>query len=221
MRIAFVAYDGMTLLDLVGPYEVLTLWPDAEAFVVAERAGVVTPDSRTLPVVASHAFADAPDADLIVVPGGPTPEEARRHNALHAWLKAAAPSARGVFSVCTGAFHLGEAGLLGGRRATTHWAALADLARFGATPQEARWVEDGVVLTSAGVSAGIDAALHLTARLYGEDLARAIQLMIEYDPSPPFDAGSPATAGAETMQSFAALLGPAIARRQPQLRASV
>lgn len=215
MKIAFVAFDGMTLLDLVGPYEVLTLWPAVKPFVVAERAGVVTPDSRSLPVVASHAFAEAPHADLIVVPGGPTPEEARRHTALHAWLKETAPSARGVFSVCTGAFHLGEAGLLDGKRATTHWAALADLARFDATPQQARWVEDGAILTAAGVSAGIDAALHLTVRLHSEALARAIQLMLEYDPAPPFDAGSPATAGAETMQSFAALLGSAIARRKP------
>lgn len=205
----------MTLLDLVGPYEVLSLWPDADALIVAEEAGRVMPDSRALGVIAGARFSDVHTADIVVVPGGPTPGLARRHVALHRWLAEVQPSARCIFSVCTGAFHLGAAGLLKGRRATTHWAAMNALADCGAIPETARWVDEGVILTAAGVSAGIDGALHLTRREHGDELARAIQLMIEYDPAPPFDAGSPAAAGRRTVASLGSLLAPALARRQP------
>lgn len=214
--IAFAAYDGMTLLDLVGPFEVLSLWPDAETVVVARSAGVVTPDSRTLPVMASKSFAELEAADIVVVPGGPTPEAAKAHVDLHLWLSAIQPRTKCVMSVCTGAFHLGEAGLLKGKRATTHWAAMDALAAFGAKPERARWVDEGSIVTAAGVSAGIDAALHLTRREQGEELARAIQLMIEYDPAPPFDAGSPEAAGPAIIGALGTLLGPAMAKRSGQ-----
>lgn len=213
-RIVFVAYDGMTLLDLVGPFEVLSLWPQAEVLVVAREAGVITPDSRALRVVASKRFADVDAADIVVVPGGPTPVEAKAHVELHAWLKRIQPTARCVMSVCTGAFLLAEAGLLAGKRATTHWATLGELAAFGAQPQQARWIDEGAIVTAAGVSAGIDAALYLTQRERGDDLARAIQLMIEYDPAPPCDAGSPESAGMETMASIGTLLGDVMAQRR-------
>lgn len=212
-RIAFVAYDGMTLLDLVGPYEVLSLWPDVETIIVAREPGVVTPDSRALAVVAQAEFADVAAADFVVVPGGPMPEDAKRHVELHRWLRDIQPSTRCILSVCTGAFHLGEAGLLKGRRATTHWATVDALGVFDAIPVRERWVDEGAIVTAAGVSAGIDAALHLTRREHGDDLAQAIQLMIEYDPAPPFAAGSPASAGARIVESLGGLLGPALARR--------
>lgn len=209
----FVTYDGMTLLDLVGPYEVMSLWPGAEPIVVADEVGVITPDSRALAVVAGARYDDVTEADIVVVPGGPPPQHAKRQAELHRWLVAIQPVTRCIFSVCTGAFHLGEAGLLKGRRATTHWSAIDALAAYGAKPERARWIDDGSIITAAGVSAGIDAALHLTRREHGDDLAQAIQLMIEYDPAPPFDAGSPASAGPRIVASLGALLGPALATR--------
>ncbi len=215
-RIAFVAYEGMTLLDLVGPYEVLSLWPDVEPLIVAREPGIVTPDSRALAVVAQAGFADVESADIVVVPGGPMPEDAKRQIELHRWLRAIQPSTRTIVSVCTGAFHLGEAGLLKGRRATTHWATIDALGVFDAIPVRERWVDEGAIVTAAGVSAGIDAALHLTRRDHGDDLAQAIQLMIEYDPAPPFSAGSPTAAGARIVGALGALLGPALARRAHQ-----
>lgn len=211
-RIVYVAYNGMTLLDLVGPYEVLSLWPDAETIVAAASAGVITPDSRVLPVVASAALADIEHADIVVVPGGPTPEEAAQQADLHRWLASVAGHARCIFSVCTGAFHLGGAGLLAGKRATTHWSVIEALSVFGAAPERARWVDEGAIVTAAGVSAGIDAALYLTERERGPDLARAIQLMIEYDPAPPFEAE--ALHAASTVADAVQKLGPVMAARR-------
>ena len=214
LSVAFVAYDGMTLLDLVGPYEILTLWPDISASVVAEHPGPVVPDSRAMPILAQASFAETLAPDIIVFPGGPTAEEASRQRALHRWLAQVAPRATCVFSVCTGAFHLAEAGLLRGRRATTHWAMLDQLERFGAQARVARWVDDGAILTAAGVSAGLDAALYLTSRMQGDALAKAIQLMIEYDPAPPFNAGSTISAGEDVVGTVGPLLAPAMARRR-------
>lgn len=198
--IVFLAYDGMTMLDLIGPFEVLTMWPDATIRVAARKAGTVSPDSRSLPVIASHALADLPQPDIIVIPGGPWPTEVPKLNEEIAWLTRAAPACRQIFSVCTGSFLLAQAGLLRGRKATSHWAALSGLSVFGAEPVTARYVEDGNILTAAGVSAGIDAALALTARWIGEEMAKAIQLMIEYDPKPPFSSGSPASCEPEVLQ---------------------
>lgn len=211
-RIVFVAYDGMTVLDLVGPYEVLSMWPDAEIVVAAQAAGVVMPDSRALPVVANATLADIDHADIVVVPGGPTPEEAAHQKDLHRWIARVAGQARCILSVCTGAFHLGGAGLLAGKKATTHWAVIDSLAPFGAVPQRARWVDEGAVVTAAGVSAGIDAALYLTARERSPELARAIQLMIEYDPAPPF--GAEPLHAAATLADVVQLLGPVMAARR-------
>jgi transcriptional regulator GlxA family with amidase domain len=198
--IVFLVYDGMTMLDLVGPFEVLTMWPDATIRVAAKKAGTISPDSRSLPVIASHALDNLPQPDIIVIPGGPWPTEIQKMTEEIAWLSRAAPACRQLFSVCTGSFLLAEAGLLRGRKATSHWAALSGLSAFGAEPITARYVEDGNILTAAGVSAGIDAALALTARWKGDVLAKAIQLMIEYDPKPPFHSGSPGTCEPEILQ---------------------
>ncbi|PZG35431.1 thiamine biosynthesis protein ThiJ [Spongiactinospora gelatinilytica] len=187
--IAFVLYPGCTILDVAGPLQVLSalsaLRPDYRTVVVAERLEVLDTDTP-LQVRASHTFADVPAPDVVVVPGGGGPTlRALTDETLLSYLRGAAPEARPAASVCTGALILGAAGLLAGRRATTHWAMLDALPEFGATPVRERWVADGPVLTAAGVAAGIDMALHLTQELAGEEVARSVQFFIEYDPAPP------------------------------------
>ncbi|UPT62584.1 MAG: DJ-1/PfpI family protein [Hyphomonadaceae bacterium JAD_PAG50586_4] len=204
-EIVFLSFDGMTLLDLVGPFEVLTMWPDATVRVAAARPGPIMPDSRSMPIIATHSLASITAADIVVVPGGPIPSEVRQLTEEVEWLRRLAPTCKRIFSVCTGAFLLAEAGLLEGRRATTHWATLEGLRAFGATPVRERWVYDGDILTAAGVSAGIDAALHLTSVERSELMARAIQLLIEYDPAPPAESGSPGKASQDVL---AFLTGP-------------
>lgn len=145
------------------------------------------------------------------------PDELNAQREIIDWLADIAPRARHIVSVCTGAFLLGEAGLLRGLTATTHWAALAALADVGAEPVEARWVDQGRIITAAGVSAGIDLTLWLTARMRGETLARAIQLVVEYDPSPPFQSGSRKNAGADAIASLGQPGGPALAARSLRL----
>ncbi|OQO93958.1 thiamine biosynthesis protein ThiJ [Saccharomonospora piscinae] len=187
--IAFVLYPGLTPLDLVGPLQVLSnlgfLRPEFETVVVAEHPGVVQSDS-TLRIEPDRTFDEVPEPFGIVVPGGLVPTlRALTDETLLGWLRRVSSGADVVGSVCTGALILGAAGLLDGRRATTHWAFLDLLEVFGAVPVSQRWVADGPVFTAAGVSAGIDAALHLAATLAGEDVARQIQFGIEYDPHPP------------------------------------
>ncbi|WP_343953921.1 DJ-1/PfpI family protein [Nonomuraea longicatena] len=184
--IAFVLYPGCTILDLVGPLQVLStlaaMRPEFRVIVVAERLEPYETDTP-LQVRAGHTFADVPSPDVVVVPGGGAPTlRAMTDETLLAYLRG---GARLTTSVCTGSLILGAAGLLDGRRATTHWSMLDALPEFGATPVRERWVADGPVLTAAGVSAGIDMALHLTEELGGIDLARAVQFAIEYDPEPP------------------------------------
>lgn len=187
--IAFVLYPGCTLLDLVGPLQVLSMFsamrPESRVVVVAEELASYDTDTP-LHVRADRTFADVPAPDMVVVPGGGTPTlRAMTHEPLLAYLREVAPGADLMASVCTGSLVLGAAGLLEGRRATTHWAVLEALAEFGATPVSERWVHDGPVLTAAGVSAGIDMALHLVEELAGADVARTVQFGIEYDPQPP------------------------------------
>jgi putative intracellular protease/amidase len=184
-------YDGFTALDAIGPYEVLSRLPGADLAFVAARAGVVTSDTGFLNVTATRAIADVAAADLVLVPGGPGDEAVRRHEPTLEWLRQIHARTTWTTSVCTGALILGAAGLLRGLRATTHWASLEELRSYGAEPVKARAVESGKIVTAAGVSAGIDMALRLVQRIAGDDLARGIQLGIEYDPDPPFDAGSP------------------------------
>jgi putative intracellular protease/amidase len=200
MRIAILLYDGFTALDAIGPYEVLSRLPGADLAFVAARAGTITSDTGFLNVTATRAIADVAAADLVLVPGGPGDEAVRRDAATLDWLRRMHAESTWTTSVCTGALILGAAGILRGLRATTHWASLEELRTYGAEPVKARAVESGKVVTAAGVSAGIDMALRLVQRIAGDDLARGIQLGIEYDPDPPFDAGSPEKLPAELVE---------------------
>lgn len=188
--IAFVLYPGLTALDLVGPQSILAglqhFDPAFETVVVAESTDAVTSDSG-LTLTAARTFAQVPDPYAVVVPGGMVPTfRAMTDETLLSYLRTAARTAEVVGSVCSGSLILGAAGLLEGRKATSHWWVRDHLAAFGAIPVSERWVEDGPVITSAGVSAGIDMALHLAGRLAGPEVARQIQLVHEYDPMPPF-----------------------------------
>jgi transcriptional regulator GlxA family with amidase domain len=189
---------------------VLRALPGAELRFVARRTGALRVDSGAFGIVVDHALADVPRPDVFVVPGGLEGTFAAAQDArITDWVREAHEHAAWSCSVCTGSLILGAAGLLKGRRATTHWAAASILEQHGATYIPERVVEDGRVITAAGVSAGIDMALALAARLADEDAARAIQLGIEYDPQPPFDAGSPAKAGPAIVERALAALGAA------------
>jgi putative intracellular protease/amidase len=201
MQIALLLYDDLTLLDAIGPYEVLGRIPDAELKLVSPTGGPVTTD-QGLTLVPSGAIADAPAPDVIVVPGGHGEERLRDDARVLDWLRAADTTSQWTTSVCTGSLLLGAAGLLQGRRATSHWTALEVLRDYGAEPTLERVVVDGKYVTAAGVSSGIDMALTLTAKLAGDLVAQTIQLGIEYDPQPPFDAGAPHKAPAEAVEYF-------------------
>ncbi|HEV7584285.1 MAG TPA: DJ-1/PfpI family protein [Solirubrobacteraceae bacterium] len=194
MNIAILLYDRFTALDAIGPYEVLSRLPGAHVTFVADEAGPVRTDNGMLTIHAEAAIGDVPSPDLLLVPGGPGEVAARAGGPVLDWIRAVHETSSWTTSVCTGSLILAAAGLLEGRRATSHWLALDQLGRLGAEPAEERVVFDGKIVTAAGVSAGIDMALALAARIAGDDVAQAIQLGIEYDPQPPFDAGSPARA---------------------------
>jgi putative intracellular protease/amidase len=191
MKIVILLYEGFTALDAIGPYEVLARLPGADLTFAAARAGVVTSDTGFLQVTATRGIAEITHADLVLVPGGPGDAAVKQHAPTLEWLRRLHEQTTWTTSVCTGSLILGAAGLLRGARATTHWASLEELRTYGAEPVKARAVESGKIVTAAGVSAGIDMALRLVQRIAGDDLARGIQLGIEYDPDPPFDAGSP------------------------------
>jgi transcriptional regulator GlxA family with amidase domain len=194
MQIAILLFDRFTALDAVGPYEVLSRLPGSSVSFVAAEPGPKRTDTGSLALLADRAVAELPRPDVVVVPGGPGRLAPMDDQPLLAWLRAAHQTTTWTTSVCTGALVLGAAGLLDGCRATTHWLAMDELAGLGADPVRERVVVDGKLVTAAGVSAGIDMALTLAARIAGDQVAQAIQLGIEYDPQPPFDAGSPTTA---------------------------
>jgi putative intracellular protease/amidase len=200
MLITIPLFDRFTALDAVGPYEVLSRLPGAEVVFVAEEAGAVRTDTRALTLVAERALGDVEVCDVVVVPGGPGTREMLEPQPLHDWLRAIDATTQWTTSVCTGALLLGAAGLLDGLEATTHWSAFDTLATLGARPTQSRVVQQGKVVTAAGVSAGIDMALWLAAQIAGDEVAKAIQLGIEYDPQPPFDSGSVAKASPETKE---------------------
>ena len=191
MKIAILLYENMTALDAIGPYEVLSRLPGARVQFAAERAGPVTTDTGFLRLQADYAISDITEADILLVPGGPGDEAVRKSEKTLAWVRAIHEGTTYTTSVCTGSLILGAAGLLKGLRATTHWARLDALGDFGAEPTGERVVEQGKVITAAGVSSGIDMALRLAQKIAGDDFAQGLQLGIEYDPDPPFDAGSP------------------------------
>lgn len=195
MRIAILIFPRLTALDAIGPYEVLSRIPDSELTFVAPDPGQLRTDTGRLGITADVAIEDLPDPDVLVVPGGIGNRPLLEDERVLDWIRAADEGSQWTTSVCTGSLVLGAAGLLDGKRATTHWAYREALRDFGAEAVAERVVEDGKYVTAAGVSAGIDMALTLAARLTSDEVAKAIQLGIEYDPNPPFDAGSPEKAG--------------------------
>ncbi|HUA74342.1 MAG TPA: DJ-1/PfpI family protein [Solirubrobacteraceae bacterium] len=197
MNIAVLLYDGFTALDAVGPYEVLSRLPGARATFVAAEAGPVRTDNGMLTLIAERSLQELPAPEVVLVPGGPGEVAARAGGHALDWLRSAHETSTWTASVCTGSLILAAAGLLQGKRATGHWLAMDELRRLGAEATSERVVFDGKLVSAAGVSAGIDMALALAARIAGDQVAQAIQLGIEYDPQPPFDAGAPQKAPAE------------------------
>ncbi|WP_112470442.1 DJ-1/PfpI family protein [Streptomyces triticisoli] len=202
MQIAVVLFDRFTALDAVGPYEVLSRLPGAETVFVAEHTGPVRTDTGHLALTADKTLAEVPGPDLVVVPGGPGQAAQMENRALLDWLRAADATSTWTTSVCTGSLLLAAAGCLDGRRATSHWLALEQLKSFGAEPTGERVVFDGKYVTAAGVSSGIDMGLTLLGRIAGDEHAQAVQLLTEYDPQPPYDAGSPDKAPAHLVEEF-------------------
>jgi transcriptional regulator GlxA family with amidase domain len=202
MHIAVVLYDRITALDAIGPYEVLSRMPGASLTFVAAERGPVRTDNGMLTLLAEHTLDEVREPDIVLVPGGPGEVAARAGGPVLDWLAGADRTSIWTTSVCTGSLILAAAGLLAGRRATSHWLALDQLRQLGAEPVEERVVFDGKVVTAAGVSAGVDMALTLVERIAGRQVAEAIQLGIEYDPQPPFHAGSPAKAPPEIVEAL-------------------
>lgn len=206
-QIGIVLYPGFTALDFIGPYEVLRWLPDAEVRFLWHQPGPITADSGALIVAATHSFDETPTPDVILVPGGMTTMEHARDERLRGWLVNAHPTATWTASVCSGSVILAAAGLLKGKRATSHWAALTALKAFGVTPvDDQRVVHEGDIVTSAGVSAGIDLALWLAGQIAGDEHAKVIQLSMEYDPQPPFDSGHKSKASTSTKAKATALM---------------
>jgi transcriptional regulator GlxA family with amidase domain len=204
MQIALALYPKFTALDIVGPFQVLADVPGHEVVFVAGEAGPVVDHTGRCPLVATATFADVTAPDVVVVPGELF---ADRDDRVVQWLRQVHPSTTWTTSVCTGSLYLAAAGILDGLDATTHWARADQLERLGARYTAQRVVEQGKVITAAGVSSGIDMALTLLDRMYGPAIAQSVQLAIEYDPRPPFDAGSPAKAPADVLELAKAALG--------------
>jgi cyclohexyl-isocyanide hydratase len=200
-RIGMLLFPRLTQLDLTGPYEVLARLPNTTVDLVSRTLDPVKTD-RGMMIVPTVTYATCPPLDVVMVPGGPGQQDLMEDEEALAFLRKQAATAQYVTSVCTGSLVLAAAGLLKGRRATCHWAAIDHLALLGAVPVRERVVVDGNVVTGAGVASGIDFALRLAAILEGEAVAREIQLQIEYDPDPPFDSGSPKTAAPETLAAL-------------------
>jgi len=204
MQIVIALFDRFTALDAVGPHQVLHHLPGAEVIFAAQRVRGITDESGTLTLQPQAAYADVPRPDIIVVPGGPGQAAQMTPGPLQDWLIEADKTSTWTTSVCTGALVLAAAGLLAGRAATTYWLAMEELGRLGAVPKRERYVFDGKYVTGAGVSAGLDMALALAGRVAGDEEAKRIQLAIEYDPHPPYQSGSPATASPEIVAPFVA-----------------
>jgi putative intracellular protease/amidase len=204
MQIVIPLFDRFTALDAVGPHQVFTHLPGAKVIFAAERARGVTDETATFTLLAQASYADVPNPDIVIVPGGPGQAGQMTPGPLQDWLIKADQTTTWTTSVCTGALILAAAGLLKGRAATTYWLAMDELASLGARPQQQRYVFDGKYVTAAGVSAGIDMSLALAAKIAGDEVAQRIQLGIEYAPQPPFDSGSPLTAPPEIAASFRA-----------------
>ncbi|MGV0852380.1 DJ-1/PfpI family protein [Mycolicibacterium phlei] len=207
MQIALMLYPGYTALDFIGPYEVLRNLPGAEVRFVWHEPGPVAADSGVLLVGATHSFDETPSPDVVLIPGGLTSFEHARDERVLDWVRRAHESSAWTTSVCSGSVILAAAGLLRGKRATSHWMALPMLKPFGVQAVgDQRIVREGRIVTAAGVSAGIDLGLWLSGQIAGDAKAKAVQLVIEYDPQPPYDSGHLSKASATTKASASALL---------------
>lgn len=204
MQIAVLLYDKVAALDAVGPYEVLRCVPGWDVRFTGTRKGEVRAEGG-LGLSVDRTLAETAEPDLVLVPGGEGCESALADEAVLSWLREVDEGTQWTTSVCTGSLILGAAGLLEGKRATSNWLYLERLREYGAEPVGGRFVEDGKIVTAAGVTAGIDMALHLVGREAGPEVAQAVQLGIEYDPDPPFDAGSPEKAPAEIVELVTSL----------------
>jgi len=199
MQVAILLFDDITVLDAVGPYEVLSRIPGATVTWVASAPGLKKAKGG-LSLVADHRLDDATRPQIILVPGGSGVDEVMKDPSVIQWIRTAHETSLFTTAVCTGTLVLGAAGLLKGLKATTHWNYRERLAGFGAEVRSERVVRDGKIVTAAGVSAGIDMALRLVQWMAGDNAAQAIQLGIEYDPAPPFDSGSPEKAPREVLE---------------------
>jgi transcriptional regulator GlxA family with amidase domain len=205
MQIALALYPKFTMLDIVGPFQVLADVPGHEVSFVAEETGALVDHTGRGSLIATKTFAEVTAPEVVVVPGALGDTEIQ--DSLVQWLRTVHPTTTWTTSVCTGSIYLAAAGILDGVDATTHWARSEQLERLGARYTEERVVERGKVITAAGVSSGIDMALTLLGRMYGPEMAEMIQLAIEYDPQPPFDAGSPAKAPQPIVATVKEIIG--------------
>lgn len=204
MQIAILLFERFTALDAVGPYDVLSHLPGAEVVFVAERAGPVVNEVGSLRLVAEAALTDVARPDVVVVPGGPGQHAHMSGGPVLEWLRTVDAHSTWTASVCSGSLLLAAAGLLTGRRATTHWLLHDELAPLGVVPVHERVVRDGKYVTAAGVSAGLDMAFTLAGLIGGDMVAQAIQLAHEYEPQPPYRSGSPTTAPAAIREAVLA-----------------
>ena len=200
MQIAVLLFEGITALDAIGPYEVLRSVPGWEVKFVADEPGAKRTDSKATALVADSGFDDVRDPDVVLIPGGFGTRALLEDERVLDWVRDVDERTKWTTSVCTGSLVLGAAGLLEGKRATSHWLYLEALAEYGCEPTSERVVRDGKIWTAAGVSSGIDLALTMVGEEAGPELAQAVQLGIEYDPEPPFDAGSPKKAPPEIVE---------------------
>lgn len=207
MQIAILVFDKLTALDAIGPYEVLRSVPDWGVRFVGPQKGLVRTGSGALGLSADYSLEEVTEPDVVLVPGGEGNRPLLRDEAVLSWLRDVNAQTKWTTSVCTGSLVLAAAGLLDGKRATCHWLFLEQLRELGADAVGGRFVEDGKFVTAAGVSAGIDMALHLVGQEAGPEIAQAVQLGIEYDPQPPFDAGSPGKAPIPVVEVVTAVAG--------------
>jgi cyclohexyl-isocyanide hydratase len=217
LRIGSLLYEGIDQIDLTGPFEVLSRLPNSTHRIYGASSAPVR-DLNGLWLKPDATLADAPPLDVLHIPGGPGQEALMENDEVLDWIRRQAAGARSILSVCTGALLCGAAGLLKGRRATTHWATFHLLPYFGAIPIDERVVVDGAWVFAAGVTAGIDGALRLAAELRGDEAAQAIQLDMVYAPEPPFDSGTPKTAPAKIVEQARLSTRAFTARREQTAR---
>ena len=203
--VGLVLYPRFTALDIVGPFQTLADVPGVDAFFVADEKGPVIDHTGKLTLEATHSFDEVDALDVVVVPGGMADRTIDSSNAVVQFVERIHPTTTWTTSVCTGSIYLAHAGILEGLTATTHWASYDRLEALGAIPTEQRVITQGKIITAAGVSSGIDMGLVLVAALQGEDMAKMIQLAIEYDPQPPFDSGAPSKVSPEIKEFVAAI----------------